>query len=54
MAEMYKDTCEVAQQTTALMQEEARAASKGDKVRSGQGAAFTHKPFSSGAFSVHL
>ncbi|XP_019467437.1 coiled-coil domain-containing protein 138-like [Meleagris gallopavo] len=32
MAEMYKDTCEVAQQTTPLMQEEVRAASKGDKL----------------------
>ncbi|XP_042749623.1 coiled-coil domain-containing protein 138, partial [Lagopus leucura] len=32
MAEMYKDTCEVAQQMTPFMQEEVRAASKGDKL----------------------
>uniref|UniRef100_A0A669QBE4 Uncharacterized protein n=1 Tax=Phasianus colchicus TaxID=9054 RepID=A0A669QBE4_PHACC len=32
MAEMYKDTREVAQQTTPFMQEEVRAASKGDKL----------------------
>ncbi|XP_042685805.1 coiled-coil domain-containing protein 138 isoform X2 [Centrocercus urophasianus] len=32
MAEMYKDTCEVAQQMTPFMQEEVRAASKGNKL----------------------
>lgn len=36
MAEMYKDTREVAQQTTPFVQEEVRAASKGDKVRTGK------------------
>lgn len=46
MAEMYKDTCEVAQQMTPFMQEEVRAASKGDKVRIGQGEKITHKSHS--------
>lgn len=54
MAEMCKDTCEVEQQTTPFKQEEARAASKRDKVRTGQGEKFTPKLLSSGTFSVYL